>query len=221
MSEIPLTAEAFASVFTGYNRAVWPAPLLLSAAAAAVALLVWRRPEGAARVTLGFLAGLWIWCGIAYQLIHFAPVNPAAYGFAVLFVAGGALFAHAAVAARPQFTIRMDAAGIVGVSAVVYALALYPLLGWTLGHRYPAAPTFGAPCPTTIYTFGLLTLTSGPVPKRLLAAPTLWAVIGSSAVVQWGMLEDLAMPGIAVLTTVLLLRRSRAAQESSARFALA
>jgi hypothetical protein len=111
---------------------------------------------------------------------------------------------------RPlELTFRRDAAGALGVFSVIYALLLYPLLGAALGHRYPLSPTFGAPCPSVIFTFGILSWTVGRVPGYLLIAPVLWAGIGASAAVQWGMLEDLAMPVIALAATVLIVRRNR------------
>jgi hypothetical protein len=42
---------------------------------------------------------------------------------------------------------------------IVHAMLVYPVLGIVSGHVYPGQPIFGvAPCPTTIFTFGLLLL---------------------------------------------------------------
>jgi hypothetical protein len=77
---------------------------------------------------------------------------------------------------------------------------LYPLLGIASGHAYPRAPTFGVtPCPTAIFTFGVLLLAQGAVPARLLVLPTLWAAVGVSAAVQLGVREDLGLAAAAVL----------------------
>lgn len=48
-----------------------------------------------------------------------------------------------------------------------------PSLGVAIGHTYPAQPTFGLPCPTTIFTFGLLLWVRPPVPWSLLVIPVL------------------------------------------------
>ncbi len=70
---------------------------------------------------------------------------------------------------------------------------MYPLLSTLIGHRYPEAPTFGLPCPTTIFTLGLLSWTRPSVPWPLTIVPIGWAIIGSSAAVRLGMWEDLGL----------------------------
>jgi hypothetical protein len=51
------------------------------------------------------------------------------------------------------------------------------------GHRYPAAPTFGVPCPTVILTIGLFLTARGKIPTLLAIVPVLWGFIGGSAAV--------------------------------------
>lgn len=60
--------------------------------------------------------------------------------------------------------------------------SLYPLIGLIVTHPYPETPSFGvAPCPTTIFTLGLLLLVRHPRPWLLAAVPLLWSVLGGSA----------------------------------------
>jgi hypothetical protein len=84
------------------------------------------------------------------------------------------------------------ARGIAGGALIVFALVLYPAIGYALGHRYPAAPTFGLPCPTTIFTLGLL-LFARPAPRWVIVVPLLWAAVGSVAAFQLGVPEDLSL----------------------------
>ncbi len=58
------------------------------------------------------------------------------------------------------------------------------------------------PCPTTIFTLGLLMLADRAVPIRLLAIPMIWALIGSSAAVLIGMPEDLDLLTAGLATAV-------------------
>ncbi|CAG1019127.1 hypothetical protein BURC_03983 [Burkholderiaceae bacterium] len=44
-----------------------------------------------------------LWTGIAYQGMQFAAINPAAFGFAALFVMQGVLFSVAAVRGTLRF----------------------------------------------------------------------------------------------------------------------
>jgi hypothetical protein len=60
-------------------------------------------------------------------------------------------------------------------------------------------PTFGVPCPTTIFTVGLLMLAT-PRLWRLSIIPVIWSVIGGSAAFLLGVSADYALPvaGIAL-----------------------
>ena len=80
-----------------------------------------------------------------------------------------------------------------GWSLVAIALVAYPVAGFALGHRYPAIPTFGVPCPTTIFTLGLLHLASSPVPRLAFAVPLLWCAVGSVAAFELGVPQDFLM----------------------------
>jgi hypothetical protein len=215
MSAMPFTAEQFLGVFAAYNDGVWPWQFLLAIAAAGVALITWSRPDLGKRLVPAFLTVLWVWSGIAYHVVHFARINPAAVAFGVLFVVQGILFACEAARGSLRFSGARSAAGMIGASAVTYALLIYPLLGSIWGHRYPAAPTFGAPCPSTIFTFGLLLWTQGPVPTRLLIIPALWAVVTAPTAIGWGVWQDGAMPLIALVTVFLLWQRKRRATDAS------
>jgi hypothetical protein len=89
---------------------------------------------------------------------------------------------------------------------VLYAAAVYPVLGSLGGHGYPYALVLGvAPCPTTIFTFGLLLMARPAVP-RLFAIPILWGVVGMSAAVKLGMREDfgLGLAAAAALAIILI-----------------
>jgi hypothetical protein len=68
-----------------------------------------------------------------------------------------------------------------------------------------ASPTFGAPCPVVIYTFGMLLL-ARRVPFWLLIIPTLWAIIGTSAVIAFGVVQDI---GLVISAVVVIAARSR------------
>jgi hypothetical protein len=90
--------------------------------------------------------------------------------------------------ARVNSTRGAIAAGIIG-----YALA-YPALAAAGGHVYPRVPTFGVPCPTTILTIGFLLAVRPALPRRTAVVPILWAAIGGSAAILFGVWADLMMP---------------------------
>jgi hypothetical protein len=199
---MPFTAEQFFGVFAAYNAAIWPAQLALALLAFGVAAAAALGGRTRSRIVVVTLAGLWIWTGLVYHVRFFAEVNPAANLFGALFVAQGLLFLHAASQNSITFRFRPGPPGWLGAVLALYALVIYPLVGRSLGHLYPAAPTFGAPCPVTIFTLAILLWTDKPPPPlRLLAVPVAWSFIGGSAVLAFGMVEDamMVLAGIGVL----------------------
>ncbi|HEX5690198.1 MAG TPA: DUF6064 family protein, partial [Roseiflexaceae bacterium] len=114
---------------------------------------------------------------------------------------------------RPKLSFRLDdnPYAIAGMVLILYAMLLYPAIGALLGHGYPRSPSFGvAPCPTTIFTFGLLLCTNARVPKSVLIIPSIWAVIGFSAALGLGILEDIGLLVAGLISVGLLLWRDRA-----------
>lgn len=211
----PFSAEQFFAVFSRYNEAVFPIQIAFLILAAASVVAAARRPRSA-RLILGFLALLWAWMGVVYHWIFFASINPAAMIFGALFVLEAALLVRVALT-RADLVVKpeLDAFGVMGGLLLGYGLVVYPILNWSVGHRYPAQPTFGLPCPTTIFTMGLLLWVKGRVPWHLLVVPALWSVVGSSAVRYFGVIEDAALPVAGIVGAgALLLRNRRLAAEA-------
>lgn len=64
-------------------------------------------------------------------------------------------------------------------------------------------PVFGvAPCPTTIFTVGVLLTGTWHVARWLLIVPGLWAAVGGSAAIFLGVPQDVAL--LAALAILLL-----------------
>jgi Family of unknown function (DUF6064) len=205
---LPFTSEQFFGVFADYNRAVWPMPVVLVLLAAATLVLVWRRPRFSDLLVAGFLSFLWLWMALAYHIAFFARINPAAFLFAALFVIEAVLLARAGRQGELSFRPVRDGRSLLAAVFVGYALVGYPLLCALMGQHYPATPTFGLPCPTTIFTFGVL-LTARPCPLRLLVIPAAWALLGSSAAWQLGVGADYALLVAGIVGTAVAARRPR------------
>lgn len=133
------------------------------------------------RVVGAVLALLWAWMALAYHFAFFAAINPAAWGFGAVFRLGSAALAWHSWRGSLVFGRTGGARGLAGGALVAYALVGYPVLGGLLGARYPAVPTFGLPCPTTIFTLGLLLFAVPPVPRIVFVVPLLWSCIGAFA----------------------------------------
>jgi hypothetical protein len=208
--QLPFTAEQFFAVFRDYNDSVWPAQvLLLALALIALALVVAPRHWSGVAVS-AILAFLWLWIGLAYHLAFFTTINPLAYAFAAVSAAGGLIFLwHGVIRRRLRFQLARDARGVMGMALVVYALVAYPVWSAYAGHHYPALPTFGLPCPTTIFTIGVLAFLVSPYPRAPLIVPALWCLVGSQAAFPLGVPQDLGLVAAGLAGVVLLARSKR------------
>jgi hypothetical protein len=159
MMKVPFTSEQFFGIFKQYNEAVFPMQILFYLLALIVLYLVMRNNTLTNKVISGILSFFWLWMGIVYHLLFFTAINKAAYLFAGLFIIQGVLFFVVGVLQNKlSFKWKADFYGITGSMLLIFALIVYPVIGYALGHVYPAAPGFGLPCPTAIFTFGVLLL---------------------------------------------------------------
>jgi len=210
---LPFTVEQFFGVFRAYNQAVWPVQWVL-VALALVALVMAARPNRwSNQVVAAILGGLWLWLGLAYHLAFFSAINPVAYAFAAVSVAGGLAFVWFGVVRRQlRFRVSFQPRGWLGWALVTFSLAIYPAWAVVAGHRFPEFATFGLPCPTTIFTIGMLAFLVPPYPRWPLVAPVLWCFVGAQAAFLLAVPQDLGLLVAAVAGVFLLVRSSGAPQ---------
>ena len=204
---LPFTAEQFYGVFREYNTALWPVQVvLLALAMAAVAMVVFPRRWSGAGVT-AILAFLWAWLGVAYHLAFFAAINPLAYAFGAVSVLGSLIILRQGVVHRRlEFRIASNARTVIGALLVVFALVVYPAWSVCAGHHYPELPTFGLPCPTTIFTIGLFAFAVSPYPRSPFVVPVLWSLVGGQAAFLLGVPQDLGLFAAGAAGIVLIAR---------------
>lgn len=207
---LPFTRAEFLAVFADYNTAVWPAQIVAYLVALLALAALASDGRGSSRFVGGTLAAMWAWTGVAYHAFFFSAINPVALAFGVLFALQGGLLLHAVLRRQLVFGTPTGATAGMGWAFVAYAFALYPLIGRWTGHVYPATPTFGiTPCPLTLFSFGLLLLTTARVPRRLLVIPLLWSLVGGSAALLLAMPQDAVLLFGGVVAVVALLLRDR------------
>jgi hypothetical protein len=187
--KLPFTHDQFLDVFGAYNRALWPAALLLWGLSVVALVALLRRGASVSRFVAALLAVHWAWAGIAYHLAMFRSINPAATLFGGLFLVEAALLGWRGAAGRLTFAPPSSTWGRIGVAVIAYAL-LYPGLGLVLGLELPRWPSFGVPCPTTILTVGMLLLSSRREARRLGAIPLVWSAVGGSAAILMNVRAD-------------------------------
>ena len=194
MNGLPFSRQQLFETFAAYNGDLWPLQVaLFLLAVSALFAMVARRP-GSDKVVSLILAALWVWMGVVFHFTYFTEVTPAAWLFGAACLLGAAAFVRAGVLHRRlRFNSEARWRRIAGHALILYALVVYPLLSLLLGRAYPALPTFGAPCPTTIFTIGMLAFATAPFPRYVLVVPVAWALIGGQAAYQLGMYEDFGL----------------------------
>jgi hypothetical protein len=213
----PFSKEQFFDVFVAYNTTLWPMQVLLLGLAVAAVGAAFRRKAWAGKSIVAILVFLWLWMAIGYHWSFFAEINPAARIFGGFFVLQALLLmSYGFRGSGLSFDPRLDLYGIVGGVLIIYALVVYPIVGTALGHGYPAQPTFGLPCPTTIFTAGVLLWAKPPVPWALIAIPIGWSIVGMTAVRYFGVFEDALLPIAAIAAGVLIMLKNRRYRATSA-----
>jgi Family of unknown function (DUF6064) len=210
---MPFSEQQFFEVFQRYNTTVWPAQVVLFGTAIVAIAFARRGAFTDSRYVAALLALLWAWAAVIYHAKFFSAVNGAAYVFAGFFLIQSALLWWYGVVRR-KLTIPGTAGRWYGVGAVLitYALFLYPAVAALSGQRYPAMPTFGVPCPTTIFTLGILMWTRSS-PLILWIIPVLWGLIATQVAIQFGVYEDFGLT-FAALAAVYFLFANRAARRA-------
>jgi len=126
-----------------------------------------------------------------------------------LSVAGAVVFLwEGVVRHRLRFRWARNGRSAAGLALLLFALAVYPAWSSFSGHRYPELPTFGLPCPTTLFTLGLLAFLEVPYPRGPLMVPIAWCFVGAQAAFMLDFRPDLGLL-FAGAFGLLLLARSR------------
>ena len=209
---IPFSLGDFLNVFNAYNQSIFPLQIIFYLIAFLCIYLLFTENKNTNMVISIVLSFFWLWMGIVYHLIFFSAINKAAYFFGALFIIQGILFTVWGVFKNSlSFEYQKSTNNIAGIILLLYALIIYPVLGYNLGHAYPYSPTFGLPCPTTIFTFGLLLFTKNKIPVYILIIPLLWSVVGFTAALTLTIYEDIGLliAGLTTFTFLLISNREK------------
>jgi hypothetical protein len=211
MSSPPFTADEFLDLFGIYNNAIWPVQVIAYVLGGLVVALAVKRTAVSGRVIGSVLALYWLFIGIVYNLVFFTGINSMAYVFGAAFIVQGVIFlVVSAWCDRLDFEVKADTYSFAGAVLVFFSMLVYPLLGSLSGHAYPKCPVFGvSPCPTTIFTFGILLFAACKVPWFVLVIPLLWSLVGTQAAISFSMSQDYALPVAGVLGTVMIALKNR------------
>ena len=155
----------------------------------------------------GFLGFLWLWTGIAYHLAFFTEINKAAYVFGGLFVLQGFIFLiETFFRKKLEFEFKGTVMDYIAYFFIIFGIVIYPVLIYILENSLSKTISLGLPCPSTIFTFGFLMLTTLKFSKYVLIIPGLWTIVGTTAAYKFGVYPDYLMPVSAVIAIIYLMR---------------
>jgi hypothetical protein len=214
--QLPFTREQFFDLFVAYNETLWPGVVALWIASTVMAALRLSARRQHERWVSALLVGHWAWSALAYHVAFFTRINPAAWVFAALFFAQAVLFFRVGVVQRRlSFAPWGSAWAPLAWALIVYSLA-YPAIN-AIDHRsLLRIPTFGLPCPTTIFTAGVLMLAT-PRFWSLSVVPVIWSAIGGSAAFLLGVSADVALPVAGVALAIFSVWRATPEQLRAGR----
>jgi len=204
----PFTTEQFFSVFENYNHSIFPIQIILFFLGVCALIMIGSTIKQKDKFVAGFLGFLWLWIGIAYHIAFFSGINKVAYGFGVLFILQGLFISwEGGLLYNLKFEFKTSLQAYFGYFFILYGLIIYPVVGYLIEQNLSRTISIGLPCPTTILTFGFFLLCDKKFSKYLLIIPSLWAVIGISAVLKLGIYQDSMMLIAAIIADVWLLTR--------------
>ena len=213
--KFPFTIEQFLDVFRKYNIAVWPMQVFFMTLALIAVYFSIRTKTFSNKIIVCILAFFWLWMGIVYHLVYFSRINKVALVFGTLFIIQAIIFLYfGLIKNKLSFRLKTDKYGITGIVLIVFALLIYPLLVYWWGHIYPSAPTFGLPCPTTIFTFGILLSSVSKISGWVIIIPFLWSLLGFSAAFSLGIKEDTGLLVAGLFSIVMIVYRNKSFKTS-------
>jgi hypothetical protein len=199
----------FVALFEQCNQAIWPIQLvgqLAMLVAIAMMFTSWRYARSA---IFGTLAPFCIFIEIVFQYTYLRPLYQPGKTFAGLWMAEGMLLAFSASRPPRCFKRSTGWCAALGWLAIGYSLMGYPALGFLLRSSVLRIAWPGAfPCPTALFTLGVLVMEQGPLPKWMLVIPAFWA-IGGLVPFSWGIREDLGLVVFGMLIVVTIVSRDR------------
>lgn len=195
--------EDFFNTLQLYNETVLPITVLTYLLGIIIVYLSFKGSKQSSRIISFLLGFLWIWSAIVFFFIFFGPIDVEFLGLTVpgvwylggvLYLIQGILFLFCGlVNASLSFGFTWNNYSVLGILMMLYAMAIYPVIGFLTGFNYPRYPVFGAPCPLNIFTIGLLLAANKKVPLFTAIIPLIWAIMGIIPVLVLDVYADIGL----------------------------
>ncbi|MDJ0780129.1 MAG: DUF6064 family protein [Gammaproteobacteria bacterium] len=203
------------------NADLWPGQLLLAAAAITLLWALRRPGPRSGQWAALLLAAVWAMVAGLFLHRHYAQINLAADGFALVFLLQALLLL--ACGLSPTWRQRVLAARPVstrhpGMLLFVYALLVHPLFGLLADRPWQGVELFGiAPDATALATLGILLTGSLAANWPLLIVPLTWCAISALTYLAMGHVHGIAPLVLAIAALVATLFRNPTRADNATR----
>lgn len=206
-----LRIEGFLAILEKYNTDIWPLQIIAYMLGIAVIVMAVKRTGFSNRAISLILSFFWLWSGIVFCVLYWNKSFKLAYVFGILLTVQGLIFLYGFIRQNISFSYPGDFYSSYGILMIFYAMIGYFLIGLFIGHTYPHSFPFGlVPCPTAIFTLGILLWTDKKVPKYILIIPALLSLAGIIAIVKT-IYEDMGLLILGLLAVFLIIYRDKRA----------
>jgi hypothetical protein len=194
--------DDFYNTLHAYNETFWPITIITFLLGVIAVYLAARKSKSSGKLISFILSFLWSWSGIIFFILSYGPMDVEFLGLTmpgvwylggVLFLIQGLLFLiFGWLKSCLSFEFAGDGFSLVGTMMVIYAVAVYPTIGFLTGYGYPRYPLFGtAPCPLTIFTLGFLHWGDRKLPLTILIIPFVWSLTGIMPIIVLDVWADI------------------------------
>lgn len=212
-----MNAELFFQRMAEYNNDIWPAQIISYVLAIIIIINSIKKWKLSDEINTTILAILWIWNGAITELLFFSKFQKQYYFWGVLWILQGVFLLIIGLSKyKFNYRIQRNCYSYTGLLFILYALVIYPLIGFFLEHGFPEGPIFGvAPCPVVVFTFGVLLFVDKKVHISVLFFPLLWAILSLYPIIMMGIIADVGEILVAVIGFALIVIRNRKYKQSA------
>lgn len=206
-----LTLERFLANTSRYNLDYYPTQFLMLGLGLIALLMVIFRTRHTDRLISAILSFFYGWIGIQFYMVYFREFMPVPIVFCLLFITQAIIFfLEGTLRNRINFQFKANLFGLVGAILILYAMVGYQALEYVLGRGYPEILSYGMfPCPTVIFSLGILLWTGKKFPSYILAIPMIHALSGFIPAFLIGIIEDIGLIVSGLIVLLLLSYRDR------------
>ena len=218
--------DDFFNTLQSYNEAFLSITVFTFLLGVLIVYLAARKSKNSSRVISAIMSFLWIWSGIVFFIIYYGPIDAEFLGLTMpgVWYLGGILFLiqsflflfFGVVKSSLSFKFSSEISSVIGALMIVYAMIIYPIIGFLSSYGFPRYPIFGtAPCPLTIFTVGLLQWSDREIPLVIVVIPFIWALMGIMPVLALNVWADIGEVLSGIVGFLIILYRNSKINESN------